>query len=240
MADANKPCIVEGCNSFSTNRGAARGMCVKHYLRWKKYGDTSVSKIDREQTGKPCKAEGCESPSGFKGYCVNHYNRLKRHGDPLAYSQKYRVRISWIEAHVAHDGGECLIWPFGVSHHGRGQATLDGKTTSAPRIMCILAHGEPPDPAMHAAHSCGNGHIGCMHPKHLRWATVAENENDKRLHGTLRRGEAINTNKLTEDDVRAIRAAEGYRIGRKLAAQYGVTPSCISTIRTRQSWKWLE
>lgn len=240
MAVNQKTCAVADCNRIITGRGDGRGMCSKHYLRWRRHGDPSVSKIDREQTGKSCKAEGCESPSGFKGYCVNHYNRLKRHGDPLAYSQKYRVRISWIEAHIAHDGDECLIWPFGVNDTGRGVAAFGGKTTSAPRIMCILAHGEPPDPSMHAAHSCGNGHIGCMHPKHLRWATPVENENDKLAHGTLRRGEAINTTKLTEDDVRAIRAAEGYRIGLELAAQYGVTPSCISAIRTRQTWKWVE
>lgn len=240
MAEFTKPCRVEGCNSFATNRGGARGMCAKHYLRWKKHGDPMVSLIDREQTGKPCKAEGCESKSGYKGYCANHHARNQRNGDPLAHHPRYRKRIAWIEAHVGHKGDQCLIWPFGVSDHGRGQAHLGGQPKSAPRVMCILAHGEPPDPAMHAAHSCGNGHIGCMHPGHLRWATVAENENDKRLHGTLRRGRAINTAKLTEDDVRAIRAAEGYRIGGELARKYGVTVSCICTIRTRKSWAWLE
>lgn len=239
MAEFTKPCMVDGCNSLATNRGGARGMCNKHYLRWRKHGDPNFSLYDREQTGKPCKADGCESRSGYKGYCEKHAERLKRNGDPLAFHPRHRKCISWIESHVSYDGDECLIWPFSVGDHGRGTTMLRGKVTSAPRIMCILAHGEPPSPAMHAAHSCGNGHIGCVHPRHLRWATVAENENDKRDHGTLRRGTTINTNKLTEDDVRAIRVAQGERIGAYLARQYGVSVSCISMIRKRKSWGWL-
>lgn len=240
MAELTKPCRVEGCNSFATNRGGGRGMCGKHYQRWKRHGDPTVSLIDRDQTGKPCKAEGCERKSGYKGYCLKHFDRVQRNGSPEAFHPRHRKKAAWIEAHVDYDGDDCLIWPFSVGDHGRGTAMVKGKLGSAPRLMCALAHGEPPTPQHQAAHSCGNGHLGCMHPKHLRWATPAENEADKRAHGTLRRGRAINTVKLTEDDVRAIRAAVGHRIGADLARKYGVSVSCISQIRTRQSWAWLD
>lgn len=50
--------------------------------------------------------------------------------------------------------------------------------------MCELVHGAPPTPDHEAAHSCGKGHEGCIHPKHLSWATHSENQLDRREHGT--------------------------------------------------------
>lgn len=49
-----------------------------------------------------------------------------------------------------------------------------GKThTSTARFICLLVHGEPPDPSMHAAHSCHNGR--CISAEHLRWLTPEDN-----------------------------------------------------------------
>jgi hypothetical protein len=61
-----------------------------------------------------------------------------------------------------------------------------GDTLYAHRLMCQLAHGDPPTPDHIAAHSCGRGHEGCVNPNHLSWKTYSENELDKRVHGTTR------------------------------------------------------
>lgn len=88
--------------------------------------------------------------------------------------------LLWLKAHVAHVGEECLIWPNSTNHQGYGQVGFYGKVVKAHRLMCILAHGDPPTPGHHAAHSCGNGHGGCVHPKHLSWKTPTQNRLEAR------------------------------------------------------------
>lgn len=116
-----------------------------------------------------------------------------------------------------------------------------GKGVSAPRVMCILAHGEPPTAKHETAHSCGNGHKGCMNPRHLSWKTAVENAADMETHGTRRKGTEINTNKLTQSDVTEIRSRPVRRGDlAELSDEFGVTKSTISDIRLRKTWAWLE
>lgn len=241
MARVLTACLVDGCNGIAGAPGSGRGYCTKHYLRWRRHGDPSASKIDREQTGKPCKVEGCGKPSGYKGMCQAHYRRLQVRGDVSdeALHPRYRRIQKWMDAHVSYDGDDCLKWPFNVNNNGRGAATLNGAMMSAPRAMCLLAHGEPPTPEHETAHSCGKGHEGCINPKHLRWATSVENQADKIEHGTIVRGEAVNTAKLTEGDVREIRRIGGTMNRVTIAAMFGVSPYTIYEVQTRRSWAWL-
>ena len=232
-------CLFDGCDRQCGEPGSGRGYCPKHYLRLRRHGDPAVSKINRDQTGRPCAFEGCERPSGQKGYCTTHGGRLRRHGDPAVASVtgRYRCGVDWIERNAGYTGDDCLRWPFAVSDLGRGTVVWSGKTIPASRAMCLAAHGEPPTPEHHAAHACGKGHDRCCNPRHLRWATPQENEADKLAHGTLRRGSDINTSKLTADDVRAIRASG--ENGKVLADRYGVSTTAISMVRRRRSWAWL-
>lgn len=93
--------------------------------------------------------------------------------------------IAFIRAHVADDDGPCLTWPLFIDRvNGHGTVSYCGKLYKAHRYMCELAHGAPPTPDHEAAHSCGKGHEGCIHPKHLSWATHSENQLDRRKHGT--------------------------------------------------------
>lgn len=74
----------------------------------------------------------------------------------------------------------------------------------------------------------------------LYWATPKENSDDKRRHGTVVRGNRINTSKLTDDDVREMRKliSEGWtqtRVGLK----FGVSQAAVSYIVTRRNWNHL-
>jgi len=239
LIDRTAPCSVDGCDKLVIS---SRGWCSMHYQRWLRTGDHTHSRMDRDQTGKPCKADGCERKSGYKGYCQMHFLRVKQFGDPQIVSgngQRGRCE-RWISIYSAYEGDDCLAWPYAAGENGRSMVAWRGKNTTAPRAMCIAAHGEPPTDKHQAAHSCGNGHTGCLNPRHLRWATPQENEADKILHGTIRRGDKINTAKLDCHKVREIR-----KIGRSvppvdLAERYGVTKSCISQIILRRSWAWLD
>lgn len=183
-------CTVSGCEKPHH----ISGWCKAHHARWKRNGSPTGGR-DRMPANGPCGVAGCESPARSKGFCQDHYARLRRHGDPVGGGTERGAPLAWLESHKDHDGPDCLIWPFG-SGEGYGGVQFRGRTMTPARAMCFLAHGNPPAPRLHSAHSCGRGHEGCVHPQHLRWATAAENAADKVLHGTDPRSVANGARKL--------------------------------------------
>lgn len=145
---------------------------------------------------------------------------------------------NFIRSHVSHVGDECLLWPYGKNDKGYGLAAIDGKQQAASRWMCTLAHGDPPTDKHEAAHSCGNGHLGCINPNHLSWKTHAQNMADRKVHGTEIYGTRNGKTNLTEADVRAIRAAPP-RLA-PLMAKYGMSKHGISKIRSGKRWVMVE
>lgn len=142
----------------------------------------------------------------------------------------------FLRAHVNHEGDDYLIWPYSKNALGYGQAVIGGAQHSAHHWMCRLAHGEPYLIWRHAAHRCDNP--SCVNPSHLRWATHAENMADKERNGTVARGENNGRTWLTEDDVRAIRAAPPFY--KPLMEKYGLTRHAISKIRSGKRWRHVE
>jgi hypothetical protein len=77
-----------------------------------------------------------------------------------------------------------------------------------------------------------------MNGRHLRWATVAENQADRVAHGTDNRGERCAATKLAAAQVIEILRSD--ERGIDLAARFGVSPQNITTIRKRRTWLHLE
>lgn len=190
---------------------------------------------------KLCAVEGCENKKHSRTYCGKHHYKFKLYGDPLAGKNNASPgdAIKWIDANKNHDGDECLIWPYEITHHGYGTVSHNGKKRVASRVMCEFAHGEPESIKMDAAHSCGNGKGGCVNPKHLRWATRKENNSDKILHGTHRNGEQINFAVLTEAQVESIILMKGKVSQRKIAVEFGISQSNVSRIHAGIRWAHL-
>jgi hypothetical protein len=188
--------------------------------------------------GKTCSVDGCGRPAKTKMLCVKHYNRLRATGSPtgLKIGERYET-MEWLVAHTNWEADDCLIWPF--RRTDRGYPVL-GSNLRAHRVMCIVAHGEG-RPDQEVLHSCGNGHLGCVNPKHLRWGTHQENMDDMKAHGTARRELGKHKNvKLTEDAVRAIRSApRGYGQTKRVAEQYGISVQNVGSIRSGRSWRWV-
>lgn len=136
---------------------------------------------------KYCSFDGCIRKHHASGFCGLHHYRWNRYGDPAYLSPKYTEKgmpLAWIDEHRNYSGDECLIWPFARTQKGYGTVKIDRRTTSVHRIMCEALNGPAPE-NMQAAHSCGQGFAGCVNPRHLRWATAAENTDDKIRHGTV-------------------------------------------------------
>lgn len=187
-----------------------------------------------------CSVEGCgKKPHGY-GFCSSHLKRFQRHGAPQAGFTAMRAKPDWIEANKAHQGDDCLVWPFPRGERGYGSLKVAGTFMFASRAMCFAAHGNPPTSKHQAAHRCGMGHEGCVNPKHLRWATPAENSAETVVHGTSGRGSRNGMSALTEDQVRQVRQLFGQISGKDIAERFGVSPSAISLIRKRKNWGWLD
>jgi hypothetical protein len=166
--------------------------------------------------------------------------RIHARGSEMSY---YAIRGSLLEfaAKASHyKGDDCLTWPFRSVTGGYGTLNVSGKKIPAHRYVCMLAHGDPPSPDLHAAHTCGKGAAGCVNPRHLEWKTVGENALDKITHGTQPRGCGIATAKLTEDDVREIRLLLGTLTQREIAKRFGVGQSSINELASGKTWGWVE
>ena len=69
----------------------------------------------------------------------------------------------------------------------------------------------------------------------LCWGTSAENEEDKRRHGTNPQGGKHHNAKLTDEDVQTIRREYRPRMGAKLARRFGVSQPLISQIVNKKA-----
>jgi hypothetical protein len=190
---------------------------------------------------KICVIPGCGKVVLGRGWCPAHYDRWRKYGDPLGRSTRpKRAPLTWLSEHLDHDGHECLIWPFGRTGMGYGVVYVEGGArVLAHRWVCEQTYGPPPAPNSHAAHGCGNGHLGCVSPKHLRWATPKENGEDRVAHGTVPRGSTHGNTKLLEHQALAIYALKGMMTGAAAGLPFGVTRGAVSAIWRGQTWAWL-
>lgn len=135
--------------------------------------------------------------------------------------------INWIRAHVAHDGDDCLAWPMCRDDKGYGHLGWLGRRYKAHRLMCEFAHGPSPEGKPFVGHSCGNGHLGCVNPKHLSWTDNSQNQLDRTAHGRRTGQPWGRAGKLTAEEVAEIQAQRGITPIRKLAERFGVKRGAI-------------
>ena len=117
------------------------------------------------------------------------------------------------------------------------------KTAKVHRLVCEAFHGPAPVGRNDVAHADGSRTNN--RPDNLRWASRAENMADAIGHGRLDGlakgicGSGNRNAKLTEDDVRAIRAAPRRRgVLYELAARYGVSRNVVGNIRANTKVYW--
>lgn len=233
-------CNIDGCG----NRVRTRGMCQGHYLRLLRHGDPLAGgKMRQRYRGRVCGVDDCQSRAVSNGLCGKHQLRMRRHGDPThtkrAANGETQVYLDDLLS-AAH-GDECIIWPYARNAQGYGVGSFgEGITSIASRLVCERVYGPPPGPCFDAAHSCGNGNLGCVNPRHLSWKTKSENQEDRVAHGTSNRGERCGAAKLTEKQVRWIRSMAGTMTHSEIGACLDVHRRTVGNIINRKIWAWLE
>jgi len=134
-------------------------------------------------------------------------------------------KIKQLLALVGTTCKECVDFD-GAIRDGYGRVTYNGKDHNANRLMCTLAHGEPPSPDLEACHSCHNR--ACINPNHLRWGTRKENHIDKALNGTTY------GQKLTASQAKEI--FESREPSAAVARRFGVSPNLVCNIKKGRAW----
>ncbi len=223
-------CSVDGC----AKKAHCRGFCTKHYRRWRKYGDPLISWPNK--TG-PCSVEGCNEKRSGKGFCTVHYARFRRHGDPLkVVKTPYGEPLAFLEEALRSDTDECILWPYAIASHGYGMLQVNGELKLAHRVALERSVGPPPTPRHQATHAPSICHEpACINPRHLRWATAAENAFDRRVDGTHREGDQVPWVKLSPTDILAIR--NDMRSQSAIATDYGISQGHVSEIKNRHVWR---
>jgi len=159
---------------------------------------------------------------GFPAYEISEFGDVRR-----VESVGHGTRAGQIIKPRPGSSGYLLVW---LGPRGKRKACL------VHRLVAIAFHGDCPEGMECVAHNDGrkfNNHF-----TNLRWTTLVDNHNDKRVHGTLRTGELVPTAKLTRAIVSEIR--ERYAKGetqRSIGMAYGVKQGTVSRIVLGQTWK---
>lgn len=133
---------------------------------------------------------------------------------------------------------DCWLWKAGTNGAGYGTVKVRGTMRLAHREAYDATHGECSTDGLVVRHRCDTPR--CVNPSHLEIGTRADNVRDMMERGRQAKGEACGMAKLTEDDVRAIRAA--YVFGSSvhgqlsLAGRFGVAQTLIGMIVRREIW----
>lgn len=160
------------------------------------------------------------------------------------HADKFWARVDRDGPTQPHMDTPCWVWTGSRLPKGYGRFYPRNKIgLYAHRVSFEMANGRPIPEGCEVCHTCD--HPSCVRPEHLFLGTHLDNVQDcvekgRHRHGTTR-GRDHHSNKLSEADVRQIRAeAAGGDSRLTLAKRYGVSKGLINQIVWRKAWSWLE
>ena len=140
-----------------------------------------------------------------------------------------------VEQFLEMHAGIAGCWPWHLRYRdkdGYCHIKINQKMHRAHSAVYALVHGTIPS-GLYVLHRCDNR--ACCNPDHLFLGTARDNAHDAMRKDRHSRGTRNGISKLTDDDVRAIRASTETQW--TLARRYGVWQGTIWHIKAGIRWK---
>jgi hypothetical protein len=143
----------------------------------------------------------------------------------------------WSHVAIGSDD-ECWPWLAYRNWDGYGRFRIGEGNVLAHRHAFELTRSAVPD-GLRVLHDCDNP--CCCNPAHLHLGTIAENNAERNARGREARGERNGRARLTEADVRAIRArlAHGHS-HTSVADAFGVHSKTIYQLAYGLTWRHVQ
>ena len=129
----------------------------------------------------------------------------------------------------------CWLWTGAVGPNGYGTVAIrstDGrKQMGVHKVAYTFLVGDVA-PGLCVCHKCDVRR--CVRPEHLFLGTNMDNSSDMVSKRRQRFGIKHPLAKLSEDDVRAIRDADGFH--KDIASQYGISRANVTNIKNKNRW----
>ena len=128
---------------------------------------------------------------------------------------------------------DCVLWTKYIGERGYGKIWREHKAWRAHRWVWTQHFGTIPL-GLFVLHKCDNP--ACVNPDHLFLGTQLDNNRDKKEKGRAFKpcGEINHNAKLTASDIEFIRHSD--LSGAALGRMFGVTRTCICSVRRRKCW----
>lgn len=143
------------------------------------------------------------------------------------------ARMDFFLSRIRKDSSGCWIWTGTKSDRGYGMLRHTGERYQTHRFSVAAFQGDL-GPEDVVCHTCDTP--SCVNPDHLYRGTHLDNMADRSARGRAigPRGELSGSAKLTEQDVREIRAASGNHA--ETARRFNVSDALVRAIRKRTRW----
>lgn len=131
---------------------------------------------------------------------------------------------------------ECWWWTGAMDDRGVGQFWLQSQVVRAPRLAWSIANSRVFPEALLACHRCDNA--PCCNPAHIWPDTHQANVDDMTSKGRHPHGVSHGASKITEQDVRDIRAeaATGLYSQETIGLKHGLSKWQVSNIVRKLQW----
>ena len=200
--------------------------------------------LRKRKPNDTCDLPDCDAPFVARGMCRKHYAAWRR-ATPAeqrtvapGFSRLTIEERFWGKVDRSAGPDACWPWkpPKDRKGYGEFHVSLDRGKVRAHTFAVELATGQPCPPGKEGCHRCDNP--PCCNPRRVYYGTRKQNVHDMVIRGRVRHGSRHSGALLTEDAALAIR--ERFAAGEtapSLAAEFGVTDGCITSVVNGRSWK---